>query len=212
MDRRWSWLEQGVAQECRRPRECKISSGYYFLEAKWSNSEYAPSFKEHLEVSAMSSGFPTLIIAVLMGAGDMATKEVFDWASSIPEVVSASGALARFFNDIASYKVGKRKKDMASSIECYMKENGVTGEEAVEAIAALAEDTWRKINRACLELPPAMVLAQLVVNLTRTLEVIYLGGRISARRAARWSDLGFGPAMALVGGGDPEGCGSRGGR
>jgi hypothetical protein len=32
-----------------------------------------------------------------------------------------------------------------------------------------------------------------------------------ATRAARWSDLGSVPAMALVGGGDPVGCGSGGG-
>jgi hypothetical protein len=33
-----------------------------------------------------------------------------------------------------------------------------------------------------------------------------------AARAARWSDLGSVPVMALVGGGDPKGYGSGGGR
>ena len=126
----------------------------------------------------MSSGFPTLVLVLLMGVGNVATKEAFDWAAAVPDVVSASGSVARFLNDIASYKLGKSKKDMASSVECYIKEEGVTGEEALEVIAGLAEDAWKTINQACMEIDPVLLpAAQLVVNLTRTLEVIYLGGR-----------------------------------
>ncbi|XP_044386136.1 eudesmanediol synthase [Triticum aestivum] len=154
------------------------SSEYYLCEAKWSNEKYAPSFKEHLEVSRMSSGFPTLALVLLMGVDNTATNEAFDWAADVPDIVCASGVIAHFLNDIASYKLGKTKKDVASSVECYMKENLVGGQEAIVAISALAEDAWRMINRACMEIEPALLpAAQLVVNLTRTLEVIYLGGR-----------------------------------
>ena len=71
----------------------------------------------------MSSGFPTLAVVLLMGAGDMATREAFQWAIGVPDVVTASGEVARFLNDIASYKKGKNKKDVASSVECYAKEH-----------------------------------------------------------------------------------------
>ncbi|CAD6203727.1 unnamed protein product [Miscanthus lutarioriparius] len=108
----------------------KLSSKYYLDEAKWCSEKYAPSFKEHMEVSVMSSGFPTLAVVLLMGAGDMATREAFQWAIGVPDVVTASGEVARFLNDIASYKKGKNKKDLASSVECYAKEHGTSGEEA----------------------------------------------------------------------------------
>lgn len=153
-------------------------SKYYLDEAKWSSEKYAPSFDEHMKVSIMSSGFPTLAVVLLMGAGDLATKEALEWASAVPDVVIASGVVARFLNDIAAYKKGKNKKDVGSSVECYAKENGLAGEEAAAAIAAMAEDAWRRINRECMEMDRALLpAAQLVVNLTKTLEVIYLGGR-----------------------------------
>jgi len=168
----------------------KLSSKYYLDEAKWCSEKYAPSFKEHMEVSVMSSGFPTLAVVLLMGAGDMATREAFRWAIGVPAVVSASGEVARFRNDIASYKKGKNKKDVASSVECYAKEHGTSGEEAAVAIAGMAEHAWRTINRSCMEMDSALLpAAQLVVNLTKTLEVIYLGGRDAYTFAADLKDL-----------------------
>ena len=100
----------------------------------------------------MSSGFPTLAVVLLMGAGDMATRKAFQWEIGVPDVVTASGEVARFLNDIASYKKGKNKKDVASSVECYAKEHGTSGEEAVTAIAGMAEHAWRTINRSCMEM------------------------------------------------------------
>ncbi|CAL4914513.1 unnamed protein product [Urochloa decumbens] len=168
----------------------KLSSKYYLDEAKWCSEKYAPSFKEHVEVSVMSSGFPTLAVVLLMGAGDLATKEAFEWAIDVPDVVSASGEVARFLNDIASYKKGKNKKDVASAVECYAREHGVSGEEAVAVIAGMAEHAWRTINRSCMKLDRTLLpAAQLVVNLTKTLEVIYLGGRDAYTFAGDLKDL-----------------------
>ncbi|CAN6295009.1 unnamed protein product [Urochloa humidicola] len=168
----------------------KLSSKYYLDEAKWCSEKYAPSFKEHVEVSVMSSGFPTLAVVLLMGAGDLATKEAFEWAIGVPDVVSASGEVARFLNDIASYKKGKNKKDVASSVECYAREHSVSGEEAVVVIAGMAEHAWRTINQSCMEMDNTLLpAAQLVVNLTKTLEVIYLGGRDAYTFAGDLKDL-----------------------
>nr|USM07607.1 beta-selinene synthase [Cymbopogon martinii] len=143
----------------------KLLSKSYLDEAKWCSEKYAPSFKEHMEVSVMSSAFPTLAVVLLVGAGDMATREVFEWAIGVPDVVRASGEAARFLNDIASYKKGKNKKDVASSVECYAKEHGTSGEEAVTAIAEMAEHAWRRINRSCIEMDGALSLLHIVTSL-----------------------------------------------
>jgi hypothetical protein len=59
-----------------------------------------------------------------------------------------------------------------------MMEKGVTGEEAVAAIAAMTEDRWRTMNKACMEMDRALLpVAQLVANIARSNEVIYLHGR-----------------------------------
>ncbi|CAL5083184.1 unnamed protein product [Urochloa decumbens] len=160
----------------------KSLSKYFLEEAKWSREKYTPSFKEHLQVSSMSSVFPTMAVVLLLGAGDVATKEAFEWAVSVPDLVRAGAEITRYLNDIASYKLGKNKGDMASTVECYAKEHGVAGEVAAAAIAGMTERAWRRINGAYMDMVagPAraeLPAARLVVSLARTMEVMYLGGR-----------------------------------
>uniref|UniRef100_I1PBH2 Terpene synthase metal-binding domain-containing protein n=1 Tax=Oryza glaberrima TaxID=4538 RepID=I1PBH2_ORYGL len=166
----------------------KQMSEYYLREAQWSSDKYMPSFAEHLDISLMSSGFPAMAPVLLLGVRDSGgaaatTKEAFEWATSVPvpALVRAGGELARFLNDTASYRIGKSGGDMASTVECYMAERGVGGGEAVAAVAALAERAWRTINGECAAVgtmdAALLPAARLMVNLARTVEVIYLGGR-----------------------------------
>uniref|UniRef100_A0A0E0KDZ8 Terpene synthase metal-binding domain-containing protein n=1 Tax=Oryza punctata TaxID=4537 RepID=A0A0E0KDZ8_ORYPU len=163
----------------------KQLSEYYLREAQWSSDKYMPSFAEHLDVSIMSSGFPQLAPVALAvgrvrdGVG-VAPVEAFDWvASDLPS--PPCGELARFLSDIASCDskaAGKKSSKDDDWSATYMAEHGVSGQEAVAAVAALAETAWRTLNRECVETDPALLpAARLVVNFTRMLEVIYLGGR-----------------------------------
>nr|CAB3483899.1 unnamed protein product [Digitaria exilis] len=156
----------------------KLSSQNYLREAIWSSQKYQPSFTEHEEVSIMSSGLPMLTIITLMGYGDVATQEVFEWVSGVPEMVRAGSQVTRFLNDLSSYKLGKHKKDMPSAVETYMIEKGLTGEEAVAEIAALLENRWRILNQTNMDIDRSLFpAAQVVVNMARTNEIIYLHGR-----------------------------------
>uniref|UniRef100_A0A0D3FIR0 Uncharacterized protein n=1 Tax=Oryza barthii TaxID=65489 RepID=A0A0D3FIR0_9ORYZ len=160
----------------------KQLSEYYLQEARWSSHRYLPSFAEHLYVSSISSGIPALAPAVLMGVHDgdsVATKEALEWACAIPDLLLASGEVGRLLNDIAAWKVGKNRKDVQSLVETYMTEHGAGGDAAVAAVAAASERAWRRINRACVEAvePALLPAAQLLVNLTSTMEVVYLGGK-----------------------------------
>ncbi|KAG2562229.1 hypothetical protein PVAP13_8KG252604 [Panicum virgatum] len=157
----------------------KLLSKYYLEEAKWCNEKYIPSFKDQIEVSSMSSSIPVLALAALMAAGDEATNEAVEWASGIPDAVHACGEIGRLLNDISAFKKGrKNKNDVASSLECYMKEYGTRGEEAEAALSAMVEHAWRRINKACMEIDrgllPAVKLA--VINLARSNEIVYCRG------------------------------------
>ncbi|CAL5033909.1 unnamed protein product [Urochloa decumbens] len=157
----------------------KLSSQNYLRETIWNGQNYQPSFKEHEEVSIMSSGLPMLTIITLMGYGDVVTQEVFEWISNVPEMVRAGSQVTRFLNDLSSYKLGKHKKDMPSAVETYMAENGLTGEEAVAGIAGLLENRWRILNQSTMDMDPTLLpAAQVVVNMARTNEIIYLQGRV----------------------------------
>ncbi|CAL4972950.1 unnamed protein product [Urochloa decumbens] len=159
-------------------KQFKSQSKNYLQETKWFNENYIPSFKEHVDVTLMSTGVPFLFFVALMAAGQVVTKEAFEWAFNVPDMVRASGEMGRFLNDIASYKRGKNKKDVASTVECYMKEHGVTGEEAMVAIAAMVEQAWRRINKAYMEMDRTVEpAARWLLDMTRMLEIYYLHGR-----------------------------------
>jgi hypothetical protein len=82
-----------------------LLSKYYLEEAKWCNEKYMPNFKDQVELSSMSSAGPVLTLAALMAAGNEATKEAFEWASSVPDMVHACAEIGRFVNDISGFKV-----------------------------------------------------------------------------------------------------------
>jgi hypothetical protein len=69
----------------------------------------------------------------------------------------------------------KNMKDVASTVECYLKEHGATGE---AAIGAMVEQAWRRINRAYMEMDRAVEpAARWLLDMTRMLEIYYLHGR-----------------------------------
>ncbi|KAL6840116.1 hypothetical protein ACP4OV_029926 [Aristida adscensionis] len=157
----------------------KLQTRNYLREAKWFNQNYTPTFQEQVDVSVMSTGLPLLFLLALTAMGpQVVTKEAFEWALNMPAMVCASAEVGRFLNDIASYKLGKNKMDVASSLECYMKEHDKTGEEAMVALTIMVEEAWRRINGACMEMDRAvMPTAQRLVDMTRMLEIYYLRGR-----------------------------------
>lgn len=64
-----------------------------------------PTFKEKIEVGFMDSGSPFAVVALLVGMGDITTKEVLEWAIGSTDAVKACGQLTRYMNDIAALKV-----------------------------------------------------------------------------------------------------------
>ncbi|KAK3151679.1 hypothetical protein QOZ80_3AG0249140 [Eleusine coracana subsp. coracana] len=170
-------------EDMLEPKEKYRMSYVIKEEATWANENHEPSFAEHVRVSTISSGLPMLVPVILTGLPSSrdpaAIREAFAWADGDPEMVLASGQVGRFLNDMASYTLGKNKKDVANAHECYMKEFGVTGPQAFAAIAGMTENAWRTINRGCMmEVDPAVRTA--VVDLSRSMEIIYLGGRRDA--------------------------------
>lgn len=85
--------------------QLKSQARAYFEESRWRDEKYVPTLEEHLGVSKMSTTYPLLASAILVGMGEVATKEAFEWAASFPKIVDASSAIGRIMNDITSYEV-----------------------------------------------------------------------------------------------------------
>ncbi|CAL4931037.1 unnamed protein product [Urochloa decumbens] len=83
----------------------QLISKSYLQEVEWSHHDYIPSFSDHVNVSTISAGGQLICIGLLLGMGDIATKEVFEWAiGNTKDVIRACGEMSRFMDDMADFK------------------------------------------------------------------------------------------------------------
>jgi (-)-germacrene D synthase len=84
----------------------KIMSEAYLQETEWYAEDYYPEVGVRKEHSVLkSSGYPVLCCISFVGMGEVATKEAFDWVTSVPKVVRASAEISRFTDDVVTHVV-----------------------------------------------------------------------------------------------------------
>lgn len=63
---------------------------------------------------------------------------------------------------------------VASAVECFMRQHGVTEQQAKEELWKEVEDAWKDINEECLRpLPVSEPLLACILNLARVIDVLY---------------------------------------
>ncbi|KAG7953732.1 hypothetical protein I3843_12G124200 [Carya illinoinensis] len=77
----------------------------YFVEAKWFNEKYAPTFEEYMNKALVSCGYSALTTLSFVGMGDIVIKEAFDWVFSHPRMVKVAAIISRLMDDIVSTDV-----------------------------------------------------------------------------------------------------------
>nr|QBL52480.1 beta-caryophyllene synthase [Vitis vinifera] len=149
----------------------------YFAEAKWFHEQHIPTMEEYMRVALLSSGYSLLATSSFIGMGEIVSKEAFDWVISDPKIIRASTVIARFMDDMTSHKFEQERGHVASGIECYMKQYGVSEEQAYKEFHNQIVNAWMDINQECLK-PTAvpMPLLTRVLNLSRVMDVIYKEG------------------------------------
>ncbi|KAK7856955.1 putative sesquiterpene synthase [Quercus suber] len=112
-----------------------------------------------------------------LGMGDIVTKEAFDWIFSTPKIITASSLIGRLMDDIRTHKFEQERGHVASAIECYMKQHGVSEQVVHDKLNEQVVDAWKDINEECLR-PTAfpMPLLMHVLNLTRVIDALYKEG------------------------------------
>ena len=68
----------------------------------------------------------------------------------------------------------QQRKHAPSSVQCYMKEHGVSKEEAVNELRKMIESAWKDMNEECLRpIKVPMPFLIRVLNNTRFMDVMY---------------------------------------
>uniref|UniRef100_A0A0D9YRW4 Uncharacterized protein n=1 Tax=Oryza glumipatula TaxID=40148 RepID=A0A0D9YRW4_9ORYZ len=148
----------------------------YNREVKMREESYVPkSVEEHLQISARTGACHLLACASLVGMDVTATKESFDWVSTMPKMVLALCTILRLVDDLKTYEREQLTPHVASSIDSYMKQHDVSIEMARFKIEELKEEQWKDFNDEWLDPDSAQPrkLLEAIFNLTRTMEFIY---------------------------------------
>ncbi|KAK4286040.1 hypothetical protein QN277_002652 [Acacia crassicarpa] len=146
----------------------------YFVEAKWYNSNYIPTMEEYMDNALVSSGYRMVMAITFIGMGPIATEQVFEWLSSNPKIVRTSQIISRLMDDIVSNEDEQKRGDVASAIECYVKQHGVQREIAIDEFKRQVVSAWKDINEQLLEpLQVPRPLLMRILNLTRVMDVLY---------------------------------------
>ncbi|BFG29365.1 hypothetical protein CerSpe_156390 [Prunus speciosa] len=148
----------------------------YFNEARWLHEGRIPSMEEYMSVATVSVSYTFLTTISLLGMGDIVTKESFEWLLNDPKIVKAANTIFRLMDDIVSTNFEKERGHAASSVDCYMKQYGVSEQETVDAFKKQIMDLWKDINEEFLR-PTAVPMPVLkrVLNLTRVADLLYKG-------------------------------------
>ncbi|KAK8589112.1 hypothetical protein V6N12_023518 [Hibiscus sabdariffa] len=124
----------------------KEISENYFVEFKWYHENYVPTMKEYMKVGIVSAASSLLSVPSFVGMGDELTPEIFNWASNNPKIIVASSIHDRLIDDIFTHKFEQERGHCASAVECYIKEYGVSEEEACTELKKQMDNAWKDIN------------------------------------------------------------------
>nr|AGB05614.1 sesquiterpene synthase 5 [Valeriana officinalis] len=146
----------------------------YFDEANLYDKSNVPKVEEYMKVALVSSGYMMLATTSLVGMGVLASEDAFEWVSGTPLIVRASCTIARLMDDMVGHESEQERGDVASIVECYMKEHGATKEETYVELNTRIADAWKDINQECL-CPTAvpMVLLDRILNQARVIYLLY---------------------------------------
>nr|UZT70947.1 terpene synthase 2 [Paeonia delavayi] len=170
-----SMNEQGRSYRLYYAKEAmKNQVNAYFMEAKWCSKEYVPTMEEYMQVALITSGYTMLATTSFVGMGDIVTKETFEWISNEPKIAKASAIICRLMDDMVSHKFEQERGHVASGIECYMKQHGVSEEEVRTEFRKQVTIAWKVINQECFQstvISNAVLIR--ILNLARVIDVVY---------------------------------------
>ncbi|KAJ4724609.1 Terpene synthase [Melia azedarach] len=146
----------------------------YLVEAQHFREGVVPPFEERLD-NAVITACPFFVPAAsFIGMGEVAGIDAFDWIRSRPQMLISTCIIGRLRADMVSHEAEQRRGHVASVVEAYMKENGISREETIEKFEIMIDNAWKDVNEGCMRpTAVAMPLVTVILNVARIGEVFY---------------------------------------
>eukprot|EP00253_Pinus_taeda_P021517 PITA_21517 len=127
----------------------------YYEEAEWLAAEYVPSLDEYIRNGITSIGQRILLLSgVLIMEEQLLSQEALEKVDYPGRRVltELNSLISRLADDTKTYKAEKARGELASSIECYMKDHPeCTEEEALNHIYGILEPAVKELTREFLK-------------------------------------------------------------
>ncbi|KAI4295389.1 hypothetical protein L6164_035439 [Bauhinia variegata] len=152
----------------------------FLQEAKWQRDKDLPTFEDYLNNAWVSvSGVVILVHSYFMLNHHSITKEALDSLQNHHNLLRTPSTIFRLCNDLGTSTAELQRGEAASSIVCYMNENGnsMSEECAYRDIGSLLDQTWKKMNKAgIVDSPFPKTFKDRAINLARISQYTYLNG------------------------------------
>ncbi|KAF2290803.1 hypothetical protein GH714_015536 [Hevea brasiliensis] len=104
--------------------------------------------------------------------------DIYDVHGTIEELelfTKVLRGLARLIDDIRSHEFEQERGHVASAVECYMKQHGVSQQEAYDELYKIVINLWKDLNEELLketaDIPKPILMC--ILNIVRVMDVVY---------------------------------------
>ncbi|KAL6637198.1 hypothetical protein ACP70R_024770 [Stipagrostis hirtigluma subsp. patula] len=159
----------------RAKEAIKEASKCMLQEVIWREMGQVPPLHDYLSVSAVTTFYWPLACISFLGMD--ASDGIFTGAIPFPDKIIESAAIAcRLIDDISGHECEKERSKCITAVDCYVREHGVTVQEAKRELSTLVDEQWKIMNQEFLgnHLVPTPLLMR-VMNFERLMESMYKG-------------------------------------
>ncbi|CAI0457111.1 unnamed protein product, partial [Linum tenue] len=157
--------------------EYKKIARAYLKKIGWCTEGQVPTVEEYLiESGYVTGGMPIVCGSAFVGMrADIVTREAFEWANNESKMFRSGSAICRIQNDIFTYKFEQKRDHAPSSVECCMKQYGISDKEAVEFLLNELSNAWKNIGREYCQKPTLLptVFKDRIINYARSMNLFY---------------------------------------
>lgn len=145
----------------------------YNKEQKWIMEREMPPFEEYMSNSVITSCI-YLMFTAFVPTLKSASEEGVKWLLSEPKIVISTAKMGRSMEDLGSHERENREGKLPTVVDCYMKDKGVSKQEALSEFSMLVENGWKDITAEWVKSSTAhKELVEHLLNYGRVAEVTY---------------------------------------
>ncbi|CAI9088756.1 OLC1v1023179C3 [Oldenlandia corymbosa var. corymbosa] len=119
----------------------------YHEEASWIHDENLPTYDEYMKLALVTSTYPMIVTCSTVSMWGIVRENALDWVTKNPLILRVSSAIGRLMNDIVSFEAEQERGELASAVQCYMMQYGVSKEEAILELEKEITNAWKDVNQ-----------------------------------------------------------------